>query len=346
MKKNFCCGLAAFSALAFTACFDDSSANAVTQPVALDSSSSVSSSASEGSSSSFVEGLSSSAIVESSSSVVVESSSSAVPGSSSSSFGLSSSDGVSSSSLASSSSSSLSGSSSSSYVKPSAFECVWLLSWNGFDEEDGVRVPIDECVDSSWPKNVVADGAWRIMETDSVDGGKSSIVWPVDFSDGVDSMAAVKEYCQGICGTAVLDKGSMTYNPFVSIGFTLARDSSGNPVPVDVSDWGGICIVYTSEVAPSLELDLGDSINTKVLNYAVPAVSLPKAAFAAVRKCFPWSSFNLPSWLKGDAQGWKEDTGVKAAKQLVGVRFKIQAMSKDGGYGFNIKAISDYHGCI
>ena len=346
MKKNFCCGLAAFSALAFTACFDDSSADAVAQPVALDSSSSVSSSASEGSSSSFVDCLSSSAIVESSSSAVVESSSSAVPGSSSSSFGLSSSDGVSSSSLASSSSSSLSSSSSSSYVKPSAFECEWLLSWNGFDEEDGVRVPIDECVDSSWPKNVVADGAWRIMETDSVDGGKSSIVWPVDFSDGVDSMATVKEYCQGICGTAVLDKGSMTYNPFVSIGFTLARDSSGNPVPVDVSDWGGICIVYTSEAAPSLELDLGDSINTKVLKYAVPAVFLSKATSAAVRKCFPWSSFNLPSWLKGDAQGWKEDTGVKAAKQVVGVRFKLQATLKDGGYGFNIKAISDYYGCI
>ena len=339
MKKNFCCGLAAFTALAFTACSDDSTANAVTQPVALDSSSSVL----VGSSSSFVEGLSSSAIVESSSSAVVESSSSAVPESSSSSFGLSASDGVSSSSLASSSSSSLSSSSSSSYVKPSAFECEWLLSWNGIDEEDGVRVPIDECVDSSWPKNVVADGAWRIMETDSVDGGKSSIVWPVDFSDGVDSMAAVKEYCQGICGTAVLDKGSMTYNPFVSIGFTLARDSSGNPVPVDVSDWGGICIVYTSEAAPSLELDLGDSINTKVLKYAVPAVSLSKASAAAVRKCFPWSSFNLPSWLKGDAQGWKEDTGVKAAKQVVGVRFKLQATLKDGGYGFNIKAISDYY---
>ena len=324
LKKNFYCGLAAFTALAFKACSDDSTANAVVQPIALDSSSSVI----EESSSSFVEGLSSSAIVESSSSAVVESSSSAIPGSSSS--------------LAYSSSSSLFNSSSSSIAKSSASEC-WGLHWYGSDEEDGVRVPVETCAEFSWPKNVVADGAWRIMETDSEDGGKSSIVWPVDFSDGVDSMAAVKEYCQGICGTAVLDKGSMTYNPFVSVGFTLARDSSGNPVPVDVSDWGGICISYMSEVSPSIELDLGDSVNTKVLNYAVPAVTLSKATASAVRKCFPWSSFNLPSWLKGDAQGWKEDTGVKAAKQLVGVRFKIQAMSKDGGYGFNIKAISDYY---
>ena len=325
MKKNFYCGLAAFTALAFTACSDDSTANAVVQPIALDSSSSV--------------------IEESSSSVTVESSSSAIAESSSSSFELSSSDEVSSSSQDNSSSSLQSDPSSSSIAKSSVSECRGLI-WFGNDPEEGVRVPVETCAESSWPKNVVADGVWRIMETDGEDGGKSSIVWPVEFVDGIDTMAAVKDSCYGICGTAALDKGSLTYNPFVSIGFTLARDGSGNPVPVDVSNWGGICISYMSEVSPSLELDLGDSVNTKVLNYAVPAVFLSKATASAVRKCFPWSSFNLPSWLKGDAQGWKEDTGVKAAKQLVGVRFKIQAMSKDGGYGFNIKAISDYYGCI
>ena len=322
LKKNFYCGLAAFTALAFTACSDDSTANAVVQPIALDSSSSV--------------------IEESSSSVTVESSSSAIAESSSSSFELSSSDEVSSSSQDNSSSSLQSDPSSSSIAKSSVSECRGLI-WFGNDPEEGVRVPVETCAESSWPKNVVADGVWRIMETDGEDGGKSSIVWPVEFVDGIDTMAAVKDSCYGICGTAALDKGSLTYNPFVSIGFTLARDGSGNPVPVDVSNWGGICISYMSEVSPSLELDLGDSVNTKVLNYAVPAVTLSKATASAVRKCFPWSSFNLPSWLKGDAQGWKEDTGVKAAKQLVGVRFKIQAMSKDGGYGFNIKAISDYY---
>ena len=330
LKKNFYCGLAAFTALAFTACSDDSTANAVTQPVALDSSSSVL----VGSSSSFVEGLSSSAIVESSSS--------SAPVSSSSSFGLSSSDGVSSSSFASSSSSSLSSSSSSSIAKSSASEC-WGLHGYGSDEEDGVRVPVETCAESSWPENVVADGAWRIMETDSVDGGKSSIVWPVKFVDGVDSMAAVKDTCYGICGTAALDKGSMTYNPFVSVGFTLARDSSGNPVPVDVSNWGGICIVYTSDIAPALELDLGDSINMKVLNGAVPTASLPKSAFAHAIKCIPWSSFKIASWFKGDDYGWKEDTGVKAAKQLVGVRFRLQDKPQEGGYYFNVQSISAYN---
>ncbi len=329
MKKNFCCGLAAFSALAFTACFDDSSANAVAQPVALDSSSSVL----VGSSSSVAEGTSSSMVVESSSSAIAESSSS--------SFELSSSDEVSSSSQDNSSSSLQSDPSSSSIAKSSVSECRGLI-WFGNDPEEGVRVPVETCAESSWPKNVVADGHWRIMETDGEEGGKSSIVWPVEFVDGIDTMAAVKDSCYGICGTAALDKGSLTYHPFVSIGFTFARDGSGNPVPVDVSNWGGICISYMSEVSPSIELDLGDSVNTKVLNYAVPSAGLTKVS-SVTSKCIPWSSFRIPSWFKGDDHGWKDDTGAKAAKQLVGVRIRLQDKPRDGGYKFYITTISAYN---
>lgn len=306
---------------AFTACSDDSAANAVEQPIALDSSSSV--------------------IEESSSSVTVESSSSAIAESSSSSFELSSSDEVSSSSQDNSSSSLQSDPSSSSIAKSSVSECRGLI-WFGNDPEEGVRVPVETCAESSWPENVVADGHWRIMETDGEDGGMSSIVWPVKFVDGVDSMAAVKDTCYGICGTAALDKGSLTYNPFVSIGFTLARDGSGNPVPVDVSNWGGICISYMSEVSPSLELDLGDSVNTKVLNYAVPSAGLTKVS-SVTSKCIPWSSFRIPSWFNGDDRGWKDDTGAKAARQLVGVRIRLQDKPKDGGYKFYITTISAYN---
>ena len=321
MKKNFYCGLAAFMVLAFTACSDDSAANAVEQPIALDSSSSV--------------------IEESSSSVTVESSSSAIAESSSSSFELSSSDEVSSSSQDNSSSSLQSDPSSSSIAKSSVSECRSLI-WFGNDPEEGARVPVETCAESSWPKNVVADGVWRIMETDGEDGGKSSIIWPVEFVDGIDTMAAVKDSCYGICGTAALDKGSLTYNPFVSIGFTLARDGSGNPVPVDVSNWGGICIVYTSDIAPALELDLGDSVN-KVLDYALPSAVLMKSSVAANIKCIPWSAFEIPSWFKGDDHGWKDDTGAKAAKQLVGVRIKLQDKPQDGDYKFYVSTISAYN---
>lgn len=275
MKKNFYCGLAAFAALAFTACSDDSSVSSVTEPTAANSSSLQSDP------------------------------------------------------------------SSSSIAKSSVSECRGLI-WVGNDPEEGARVPVETCAESSWPKNVVADGVWRIMETDGEDGGKSSIVWPVEFVDGIDTMAAVKDSCYGICGTAALDKGSLTYNPFVSIGFTLARDGSGNPVPVDVSNWGGICLSYTSEVPPSLELDLGDSVN-KVLDYALPSAVLMKSSVAANIKCIPWSSFKIPSWFKGDDHGWKDDTGAKAAKQLVGVRIRLQDKPQDGGYKFYVSTISAYN---
>ncbi len=332
MKKNFYCGLAAFTALAFTACSDDSSANAVVQPVAIDSSSSVI----EGSSSSVVEETSSSAIVESSSS----------------SFGLSSGDGVSSSSQDNSSSSLLSNPSSSSIAKSSASECRGLIWFGGTD--DGARVPVEECAETLWPKNVVADGVWRVMETDSdsscaycnkdgIGSGKSSIVWQGGESENGEVPDATLKACGGVCGTAVLDKGTLTFQPFVSIGFTFARDGAGSPVPVDVSNWGGICLSYTSEVPPSLELDLGDSVN-KVLDYALPSAVLMKSSVAANIKCIPWSAFEIPSWFKGDDHGWKEDTGAKAAKQLVGVKFKLQANPKDaGGYVFNIRSISAYN---
>ena len=328
MKKNFFGGLVGFSALALIACADDNGANVI-DPVAGDSSSSV------------VELSSSSIVEESSSSVTVEFSSSAIAESSSSSFVLSSSGEVSSSSQDNSSSSLQSDPSSSSIAKSSVSECRGLI-WFGNDPEEGVRVPVETCAESSWPKNVVADGVWRIMETDGEDGGKSSIVWPVEFVDGIDTMAAVKDTCYGICGTAALDKGSLTYNPFVSIGFTLARDGSGNPVPVDVSNWGGICISYMSEVSPSLELDLGDSVNTKVLNYAVPSAGLTKVS-SVTSKCIPWSSFRIPSWFNGDDRGWKDDTGAKAAKQLVGVRIRLQDKPKNGGYKFYITTISAYN---
>lgn len=327
MKKNFFGGLAAFTALALIACADDNGANVI-DPIAGDSSSSVI----EQSSSSIVEG--------SSSSVTVESSNSAIAESSSSSFELSSSDEVSSSSQDNSSSSLQSDPSSSSIAKSSVSECRGLI-WFGNDPEEGVRVPVETCAESSWPKNVVADGVWRIMETDGEDGGKSSIVWPVEFVDGIDTMAAVKDSCYGICGTAALDKGSLTYNPFVSIGFTLARDGSGNPVPVDVSNWGGICISYMSDLSPSLELDLGDSV-AKVLDYAEPSAGLTKSS-TVNSKCIPWSDFKIPSWFKGDDHGWKEDTGAKAAKQLVGVKIRLQEKPKDGGYKFYITTISTYN---
>ncbi len=175
---------------------------------------------------------------------------------------------------------------------------------------------------------------------DNDDGGTSKIVWPVE-SDSYNaydgSMDPVIEHCGGICGTAVLSKGALTYNPFAGIGFNVVGESaSGNPVPGDASSWGGLCITYTSAAAPSLELGLGDFDAT--IGYANPSFSLAKAASAHANKVIPWSSFTQPSWYKGTTK----ITGEEAAKQLVSVKFKIQAAS--GNYAFNICAIGPYDG--
>ena len=189
---------------------------------------------------------------------------------------------------------------------------------------------------STWPKGAVQDGRWFWETTsDDADGGLSRIVWPVDLDDGPNPLAPVIESCGGICGTAVLDKGDLYYNPFVTVGFAMAMDSTGNPMPVDVSNWDGICVTYTSDCAPSLELDMGDSVNV-ALRYGLPQINLPKAR-EPVTKCVRWSNFKTPAWLVEIPEYWEEDTGNKASKQLVAVRFRVQGAP--GSYNFNISYV-------
>ena len=180
-------------------------------------------------------------------------------------------------------------------------------------------------------------GYW-FSYNDNEDGGKSEVVWPVaigtEYSDT--SLDPVIDHCYGICGTAVLDKGTLTYNPFAGIGFNVvgAAVDGGDPIPGDATAWGGLCITYASAAAPTLELGLGD-FDSKI-GYANPAVSLPMAASARVTKALPWSSFAQPSWYNGSTK----ISGEEAAKQLVSVKFKIQ--NTPGEYPFYISMIGPY----
>ena len=145
------------------------------------------------------------------------------------------------------------------------------------------------------------------------------------------------EECNGLCGTAVLDKGELTYNPYVGVGFNLAGEGvNGEADIVDASAMGGVCITYTSEAAPVLEMGLGESMDAKI-GYAQPTVALPKST-TGTTKFIPWSSFKQPSWYKGSATF----TGEEAAKHLANLRFKIQAVP--GEYRFNIQAIGPFNG--
>jgi len=185
--------------------------------------------------------------------------------------------------------------------------------------------------------DVRADGYWfwEARGADELEGGQSSIIWPVELGSGADSLSTVIDSCQGICGIASLKNGSMTYQPFASIGFVMARDAANNPTPVDVSDWKGVCITYTSDSDASLVLDLGDSLATVLDDgFAFPSAKLPKAV-DEVTRCYSWSYFKIPSWKKEIPDGWGQNTGWRAAKQLVGVMFRIQ--NEPGNYKFDIK---------
>ena len=191
---------------------------------------------------------------------------------------------------------------------------------------------------ASLPKGAVADGHWYWeANSNAKKGGVAYISWPAKLTDGADSLSSVIDSCQGLCGTAVLKKGSMSNNPYAGVGFVIARDKKGEPVPVDVSNWGGVCITYTSEANPSIVLDLGDSLENE-LGDELPSISLKKSKDGSeITKCVSWEEFEFSSKSKKLPESWQDAVGEKAASQLVGLKFRIQANS--GEYKFNVRHV-------
>ena len=186
-----------------------------------------------------------------------------------------------------------------------------------------------------------ADAGEFFARTDSLEGGKSNIVWPVEipYSDGRDFFTQVKDACRGICGVAHFGQGESSDAPFVEIGFNVeGRDSSGKYYAMDVSNWKGICAQYYSGVPIALTLDLGDSVN-RDLGMDLPFVTLPKADSVSNFVCFEWKDFKQSGSGKLSASYKYGITGENAAKQLVKVIFKMQGTSGSES-SFRIMAIS------
>lgn len=169
---------------------------------------------------------------------------------------------------------------------------------------------------------------------DDADGGASKVTWPTakgnEYSD--DALDPIIDMCGGVCGTFTLSKGTLTYKPFVGIGFNLV---DGNQTPADASSWGGICMTYTVDAAATVEMGLGDS-GDQAIGYDNPFVSMPKASTATtVNKA--WSDFKQAGWGSGKV------SGAEAAAKLAAIKFKIQAA--DGTTGnFNIMSFGAYNG--
>ena len=200
----------------------------------------------------------------------------------------------------------------------------------------GSNTPTPYYVNTGLDNGTNTAGYWFVKD-DEGDGGKSKVVWPVATGDEA-PLSPIIEHCKGVCGTAKLNKGTLTYNPFVTAGFNVVGDdeNSGLPAPGDASSWGGICITYRSDAASSLELSLGDAVDATI-GYALPAASLPRSKNGeSYKKCIPWSGFKQPSWYKGKTK----ISGTEAAAQLVSINFKMQ--NAPGQYKFNICGIGPY----
>ena len=208
-----------------------------------------------------------------------------------------------------------------------------FITWNGADDDapDQIQTGLDNGTGTS--------GFW-FTYTDYGDGGQSIVHWDIDINpEPPFTLEPIIYECKGICGTARLSKGTLTYNPFVGLGFNVAGEISEKDWTLatsDASTWGGLCVTYTSDTDIALELGLGEKIDS-TMNYANPAVTLP-ASQTDKRVVVSWSDFKQPSWYDGSV---KFD-GETAAKQLVGVHFKIQA--EPGEYEFRICAVGPKDG--
>ena len=169
------------------------------------------------------------------------------------------------------------------------------------------------------------------FETDSLEGGKTQIFW----NDG--TMSSEDNYFGNghLSATVKLDKGSLSCDPYFNLGFYVAGfDSNGVALSADISNWNGICIMYKGSISPTLQLDLGDSLNQK-LGYALPAVTMVSSEDP---QCYEWNQFKQPD----SEKEYEIISGEDAAKHVVKVVFHFQAQPNEefeGFDGINIIAI-------
>lgn len=206
-------------------------------------------------------------------------------------------------------------------------------TWVGIDGVYWIKTELDNGTGTS--------GYWYEFD-DNAEGGESELDWhgislKTDYSDW--SFDNVIERCGGLCGSAELRAGTLSFNPYVGMAFNVAgtaTETGGAPTRVDAVDWDGICVAYTSDIDLSVELSMSDSVD-KAINKDYPKVILPKSA-TTTYECNEWLDFVQAGW--GVKGGGEPITSLEAAAALASVRFTFQG--KDGSYDFEIRAVGPY----
>lgn len=192
----------------------------------------------------------------------------------------------------------------------------------------GLKVKTDAYADD--PSKFGNRAGEFFIETDSAEGGKTELYW-----FGSDRRPSTFEGCslEGYLEANVRwDKGDLPYevghDPYFNLGFYVAGfDSDGNAMSTDISNWNGMCFVYSGTTNPTVQLDLGDSINKKLGN-ALPSVTLFNKQEP---QCFEWKDFKQPA--TGKEHG--VISGEEAAKHVEKVVLHFQALPREsfGDYG-------------
>ena len=213
--------------------------------------------------------------------------------------------GESSSSVVSPSSSDVGGSAanvSSSSVAESSNDNAACL-WNGQKGEYIVNTGFD-------PEGVHGAGYWYTYD-DNDDGGVSRVEWDAECpNDGTDCMQYIVEHCNGLCGKMYVKRGNAK-EAVVGVAFNVAgyEDPAADmttPLSADISDWGGICVTFSSDL--NLFMSLSVDSKTEV------SVELGQSE-NLVEKCFTWADFDK------DDEGENPMPAAEAAKKVQSIKF-------------------------
>lgn len=154
---------------------------------------------------------------------------------------------------------------------------------------------------------------------DANDYGTSSISYPPDVSvNEYDNFyGPLTEAYQGIKGTVMIGAG---YDyPYVGLGFNLV---SGYQEGADISSWGGICLVYSSNLNFAIELQVEDeAMVTEYNNYKA---SVARSANMTTID-YPWSKFK-------QEVGWGKTVVIDSVlRKTAAIKLKYQGVAGSTG---------------
>ena len=171
--------------------------------------------------------------------------------------------------------------------------------WCGRDGSDVVRTGYED-------GNSV--GVWYDY-TDVEDYGDSKFTYPANVKPNIYDYIfgnLINTY-HGIKGSVLLGGGAEY--PYAGLAFNLFGENNATD-GIDITDWGGICLVYQSSIGLSIELGAQDEKHmTEYNNYKA---TVPKSV-TVVAMDFPWAKF-------------KQEVGWGVAVEQVAVLSRVAAV--------------------